>query len=110
MEVEPRIKRLKQQVTVLEEQLQQLADEVVQQRERRLLIGQLEEFVVKVQRNLATADWAMKREIMRALVRRGEIDKQEVTVVFRVGPDPYGQSPERKSSQYCWGRTVAAAV
>jgi site-specific DNA recombinase len=81
----------------------------VQQRELRLLIGQLEEFVTKVQRNLATADWAMKREIIRALVRRVEIDKQEVTVVFRVGPDPHRHPPEKKSSQHCWGRTLAAA-
>src|SRR5215471_7121298 len=103
-EFEPRIKRIKQRVTILEEQLQQLADEAVQQRELRLLIGQLEEFVMKVQRNLATADWAMKREIIRAVVRRVEIDKQKVTVVFRVGPDPYSQPPARKSSQHCWRR------
>jgi len=107
-EFEPRIKQMKQRVTVLEEQLQQLADEAVQQRELRLLIGQLEEFVTKVQRNLVTADWEMKREIIRALVRRVEIDKQEVTVVFRVGTDPYRQSPEKKSSQHCWGREHAA--
>src|SRR5262249_21345300 len=65
---------------------------------------QLEEFVTKVQRNLASADWQMKREMIRALVRRVEIDKQEVTVVFRVGPDLSGQSPEKKSSQHCWRR------
>ena len=86
-EFEPRIKRMKQRVTILEEQVHQLADEAIQQRELKLLIGQLEEFVTKVQRNLAAADWEMKREIIRALVRRVEIDKQEVTVVFRVGPD-----------------------
>ena len=67
-EFEPRIKRMKQRVTVLEEQLQQLAAEVVQQRELRLLIGQLEEFVTKVQRNLATADWEMKRHVIELLV------------------------------------------
>jgi site-specific DNA recombinase len=105
-EFEPRIKRMKQRVIVLEDQLQQLADEAVQQRELRLLIGQLEEFVTKVQRNLATADWKMKREIIRALVRRVEIDKQEVTVVFRVGPDSYGPRLEQHSSQHCWGRDV----
>ena len=105
-EFEPRIKRLKQRVTILEAQVQQLADEALQQRELKLLIGQLEEFVTKVQRNLATADWAMKREIIRALVRRVEIDKQEVTVVFRVGPDPSGSRPrlEKQSAQHCWGR------
>ena len=108
VEFEPRIKRMKQRVTVLEEQLQQLADEAVQQRELKLLIGQLEEFVTKVQRNLAAADWEMKREIIRALVRRVEIDKQEVTVVFRVGPDLSGQRPEKKSSQHCWRREHSA--
>lgn len=107
-EFEPRLKRPQQRVTILEEQLQQLADEAVQQRELRLLIGQLEEFMTKVQRNLATADWAMKRDIIRALVRRAEIDEQEVTVVFRVGPDSYGQRPEKKSSQHCWRRDHAA--
>ena len=66
--------------------------------------------MTKVQRNLATADWATKREIMRALVRRVEIDKQEVTVVFRVGPDPYGQPPEKKSSQHCWRRACTVIV
>src|SRR5262245_29998051 len=106
-EFAPRIKRIKQRVAVLEEQLQQLADEAVQQRELRLLIGQLEEFVTKVQRNLATADWEMKREIIRALVRRVEIDRQEVTVVFRVGLDPYRQPPEKQSSQHCWQRDVS---
>src|SRR5262249_12298100 len=103
-EFEPRIKRMKQRVTVLEDQLQQLADEAVQQRELKLLIGHLEEFVVRVQQNLASADWMMKREIIRALVRRVEIDKQEVTVVFRVGPDPSGLIPKQKSSQHCWRR------
>ena len=95
---------MKQRVTVLEDQWQQLADEALQQRELKLLIGQLEEFVTKVQRNLAAADWEMKREIIRALVRRVEIDKQEVTVVFRVGPDLSGQRPEQQSSQHCWRR------
>ena len=109
VEFEPRIKRMKQRVTILEEHLQQLADEAVQQRELQLLIGQLEEFVTRVQRNLAAADWAMKREIIRALVRRVEIDRQEVTVVFRVGPDLSGQRPEKTSSQHCWGRALAAA-
>jgi hypothetical protein len=36
-----------------------------------------------------------------------EIDKQEVTVVFRVGPDLSGQRPEKQSSQHCWRRSNA---
>jgi hypothetical protein len=39
--------------------VRQWADEVVQQHELRLLIGQLEEFVTKVRQNLATAECAV---------------------------------------------------
>ena len=108
-EFEPRMKRMRQRVSVLEEQLQQWADEAIQQRELRLLIGHLEEFVTKVQQHLATANWARKREIIRALVRRVEIDKQDVTVVFRIGPNLDGQSPEQNSLQRCWGGVYAHA-
>src|SRR5262249_23685289 len=61
-EFEPRIKRMKQRVMVIEEQLQQLADEAAQQRELQLIIGRLEDFVGKVHHGLASADWLTKRE------------------------------------------------
>jgi site-specific DNA recombinase len=107
VEFAPRLHRMRQRVKVLEEQLQQLVDEANQQHELRLLSGRLEEFAMKVQQHLATADWAMKREIIQALVRQVEIDHQEVTVVFRIGPDPDGQRPEQNSFQHCWGRVPA---
>jgi site-specific DNA recombinase len=85
-EFEPRVARMKQRVTSLEDRLQRLADDAAQQRDLQLIIGQLEEFVAKVRGGLATADWRTRREIIRALVRRVEIDQQHVTVVFRVPP------------------------
>jgi site-specific DNA recombinase len=69
-EFEPRITRMKQRVTALEDQARQLADETTQQRELQLIIGQLEDFVAKVQSGLAKADWLTRREVIRALVRR----------------------------------------
>src|SRR2546430_6328213 len=85
-EFEPRITRMKQRVTALEDQARQLADEAAQHPELQLIIGRLEDFVPKVQSGLATADWLTRRDIIRALVRRVEIDKHQVTVVFRVPP------------------------
>src|SRR5713101_10169128 len=85
-EFEPRIVRMKQRVTSLEDRLQQLADDATQQRDLRLIISQLEDFVAKVRGGLATADWRTRRAIIRALVRRVEIDQQQVFVVFRVPP------------------------
>jgi site-specific DNA recombinase len=103
-EFEPRITRLKQRVTLLEEQAQQLAHEAAQQRELQLIMGQLEDFVARVRGGLATADWFTRRDIIQALVRRVEIDKEQVTVVFRVGADPFVLSPNRGSLQHCWRR------
>ncbi len=93
-ECEPRIVRMKQRVTSLEDRLQQLADDATQQRDLRLIITQLEDFVAKVRGGLATADWRTRREIIRALVRRVEIDKQHVSVVFRVPPPSTNSGPD----------------
>jgi site-specific DNA recombinase len=93
-EFEPRITRMKQRVKALEDRLQQLADDAAQQRDLQLIIGQLEDFVAKVRGGLATADWRARREIIRALVRRVEIDQPHVTVVFRVPPAASTTGPD----------------
>jgi site-specific DNA recombinase len=93
-EFEPRIMKMKQRVTSLEVRLQQLADDATQQRDLRLIISQLEDFVAKVRGGLATADWRTRREIIRALVRRVEIDQQHVSVVFRVPPMSTNSGPD----------------
>lgn len=93
-EFEPRVTRMKQRVTSLEDRMQQLADEAAQQRDLQLIISQLADFVAKVRGGLATADWRTRREIMRALVGRVEIDQQQVTVVFRVPPTSSPAGPD----------------
>jgi site-specific DNA recombinase len=93
-EFEPRIVRMKQRVTIVEDRLQQLADDVTQQRDLRLIISQLEDFVAKVRGGLATADWRTRRVIIRALVRRVEIDQQQVFIVFRVPPTYTNSGPD----------------
>jgi site-specific DNA recombinase len=109
-EFEPRITRMNQRVTILEDQARQLADEAAQQRELQLIIGQLEDFCAKVQSGLAAADWVTRREIIRALVRRGELDKQQVTVVFRVPPTPTPSGPNGGILPDCRRGSLTRAV
>ena len=52
-------------------------------------------------RNLDDLEWAKKREIIRALVRRVEIGLDQVQVVFRVDSFPGESDPEKKSLQLC---------
>src|SRR5215475_9146397 len=103
-EFEPRITRLRQRLARLEAQRQALADEAALHGELQLIIGRLEDFAAKLHDGLEAADWASKRDLIRALVKRVEVARNEVNVVFRIDPYPGDNNPEKKSLQLCRGR------
>jgi site-specific DNA recombinase len=100
-EFEPRVGRLRERLAALDEQARQLADAAASQRELRLMIGRLEDFAAHVSTGLEAADWSTRREIIRTLVSRVEIDQQQVRVVFRVPPNPFVSSPSHDVLQHC---------
>ncbi len=102
-EFEPRITRLRQRLARLEEQRQALADEAALQGELQLIIGRLEDFAAKLHDGLEAADWASKRDLIRALIKRVEVARDDVNVVFRLDPYPGDADPEKKSLQLCRG-------
>jgi site-specific DNA recombinase len=81
-EFEPRITRMKQRVVDLEAQVKQLNDEAMLHRELRLIIGRLEEFASLLSNSLDHVDWNTQREIICLLVKRVEVDTEQVNVVF----------------------------
>jgi site-specific DNA recombinase len=95
-EFEPRITHLRQRVTKLEEQAHELADEAALHTELQLIIGRLEDFAAQVKDGLEEADWTSRRELIRALVKRVEVDDEQVHVVFRIDQRPSDPSPEKK--------------
>src|SRR5262249_15262681 len=102
-----RITRLRQRLARLEEQRHALAEEAALHRELQLIIGRLEDFAAKLHDGLETADWASKRALIRALVKRVEVARNEVNVVVRIDPYPGDGDPEKKSLQLCRGRDDA---
>jgi site-specific DNA recombinase len=100
-EFEPRITRLRQRLARLEEQRQAGADEAALQTELQLIIGRLEDFATKVHSGLETADWASQRDLIRTLVKRVEVARDQVNIVFRVDPYAGDPEPEKKSLQLC---------
>jgi site-specific DNA recombinase len=100
-EFEPRITRLRERIEKLEEQARELSDQAKLQSELHLIIGRLEDFTLKVKDGLDQADWNSKRDIIRALVKRVEVEKGQVNVVFRVDQLPFESSPARGSLQHC---------
>src|SRR2546425_2223287 len=107
-EFEPRVTRLRQRLAHLEEQRQALADEAALHGELQLIIGRLEDFAGKLHDGLEAADWTSKRDLIRALVKRVEVARDDVNVVFRLDPYPGDADPEKKSLQLCRGRDRAA--
>jgi site-specific DNA recombinase len=107
-EFEPRISAARARLAKLEEEYRQRIGEAAQEAELRLVIGQLEEFARRVSQELQEPNWDTRREIVRALVKRVEIDEQEVRVVYRVMPTPFEGGPQRGCSQHCWGRDQPA--
>src|SRR4051794_19091474 len=76
------------------------------QRELLLVVAHLEEFAQRVCRGLDDLDWLERREIVRALVRRIEIDHEGVEIVFRIPPPngpptPSSGTREDASWQHC---------
>jgi site-specific DNA recombinase len=104
-EFDPRITRLRARIAQLEAQMQQIQDQASLERELQVILTRLETFAERVKDGLESADWFTRRDIIRALVKRVEIDQEQVRVIFRVGPqtpanpsDTFGQR-----SQHCRG-------
>jgi site-specific DNA recombinase len=102
-EFEPRILRLRRRIAQAEEQRQQLVDADALQTALQMIIGRLEDFAVQVHIGLAEADWGRKRDLIRALVKRVEVARDDVNVVFRIDPYADDADPEKKSLQLCRG-------
>jgi site-specific DNA recombinase len=96
-EFEPRIARMRERLKQFEDQAKQITDEVSLERELTLILGRLDEFAARIKTGLHEADWLTRREIIRALVKRVEIDQEQVRVVFRVNPPP--QAPQLHSEK-----------
>ncbi|MCP5092284.1 MAG: recombinase family protein, partial [Gammaproteobacteria bacterium] len=99
-EAEPRIRRFKERLQVLEEHARQLQAQAQQQNDLQLIIGRLETFSDKVKSSLNELDWMGRRELIRTVVKRVDIDQEQVNVVFRVdeGMFPGGNDT---FSQHC---------
>src|SRR5271165_718720 len=107
-EFEPRILAARERLAKLEDECRQRIDEANQEVELRLVIGQLEEFARRVSQELQEPDWDTRRNVVRALVKKVEVDEQEVRIVYRVSPSPFEGGPQQGSSQHCWGRDHSA--
>jgi site-specific DNA recombinase len=91
---DPKMGQIKVKLEQIDRQIAASREHAAGQCELFLVINRLEEFAAAVNDRLSTIDFTTKREIIRALVKRIEIHKDEIVVVFRIDPDPGLKSPD----------------
>ena len=107
-EFEPRVTDLRARIAQLEEHRTALAASAEAKRDLTRLIGHLEDFSTKVRENLDLLDWATRREVIRLMVRRIEIDDGQIEIVFRIPPSGTTSGDrDGKSRQRCTGKRGA---
>jgi site-specific DNA recombinase len=109
-ELEPRLAALRRRLAELETEAAALRDAAEETRSLQLVIGKLETFAGIIGERLEAADWDTKRDIIRTLVRRIEIDGDHVRVVFRIDPGPNDHAGSPRLLQHCPGRGGALAL
>ena len=105
-EFKPRLAGLKQRMARLEAERDTATVEHEAERTLQMVIGRLTEFADRIHAGMDQLDWEGRRDIIRALVRRIEIDCGDVEVVFKIPgasapPLPPGSArpePDSKSS------------
>ena len=104
----PRVTRLRQRLARLEAPRQARADEAAVQGDVPLIIGRLEDCAATLRDGLEAADWASQRDLIRTLVKRVAVARDDVNVVCRIDPYPSDTDPGKKSWQLCRGSNATA--
>jgi site-specific DNA recombinase len=92
-EFEPRIAGLRRRIQAWEAQGEALRDEAAQRHTLSLILGRLEDFARRVHDRLSDLGWHERRELIRLLVKRVEIDHEQINVVLRIGPSSPRSDP-----------------
>lgn len=112
---EPKMQHLKNRLEQIDQQILESRQQGAVQSELFLVINRLEEFAGAVSEKLDTIDLETKRRIVLGLVKRVEIHKDEIVVVFRIDPqsgtlaseNPNDSDDGVKSMQHCTRRNLA---
>jgi site-specific DNA recombinase len=103
-EFEPRMRRTREQLARLQEEAQIQTDREAAQRELKLLVSRLQDFADHVKAGLQELGWEQRREVIRTLVKRIEVDEQSIRIVYRVSLPPFAKAPKGGLAQDCSNR------
>lgn len=110
-EFDPRLARGRSRLSKLQEQFSQWETESREQSVLREALECLDSFTESIESNLATADWAMRREILRTLIDRVLIERDQIRIVYRINFPLFAKKASKAGNEkvlhFCWWRAVA---
>ena len=120
-ELTARSERLKTRIQQARQDLNEAEERLVETVTLQAVAGRLQDFAERVKHGLNRLDWQERRQLIRTLVARVEIDEEGATVVYRLpstrsapapGEEPSGSSGRTPSTPTSFplrkGRAVAA--
>ncbi|TMQ33071.1 MAG: recombinase family protein [Planctomycetota bacterium] len=108
-EFEPRIRTAKERLAKLEAEAKATAERETEQQNLQAAVDQLQLFAERIRDGLHDADWNTRREIMRALIKQVDVEKDAIRVVYKVCPRPFDHGPSGGRSQDCWRSNLTAS-
>ena len=100
-EFEPQLRSARVRLEQLQSQIQSQENLQTAQTQMRLIIGSLDAFAQKVKKGLGQADFAAKREIICAWVKRVEVNDDQVRIVYRIDPGSTQRGEQKPILQHC---------
>ena len=103
---ESRMRRVRERLSREEEILAEHQRDVIEQQELRLVIHEFETFAEQIKAGLSQATVETKQQLLRLLIKRIEVDADEIRIVYKVQPHPFVPSPAKRGTflQHCLKR------
>ncbi|MBN1442158.1 MAG: recombinase family protein [Planctomycetes bacterium] len=98
---------LKQRIESLQGQLETVRRDSEARADLRLAMTRVDDFAQQLRSGLDDATWQTRRQIIRSLVKRIEVDDEGLRIVYRVDPRPFVEAPSGGRLQL-GGRRAAA--
>ena len=104
-----RMESARARLEAMEAEARVAAEQEASESELRLVIGQLQTFSTQLRSGLEDTTWEARQEIVRALVKRIEMEEDNVRIVYKVAPVPFDGAPPRGGVlRNCCRRPAAA--
>ena len=105
-EFDPRLARARNRLAKLQEQVTKVKTESREQSTLREALACLDSFAESIESNLEAADWTTRREILRTLIDRVLVERDQIRIVYRINFPLFAKKASTAGNEkvlhFCW--------